>query len=366
MTMQAYTDRVGVDRSPRGPGPVYRVPVTIEVLPPAARDRGVDLARAVAVVSMLIAHLAPGGPVAVPLQATEWLTAALFAMLAGVGAELSWRESDARTRPLPHVAGALVRAALVIGLGVLLDLPDHQVVIVLVPLGIAMAILAALTRLPSGALAALVIALAVATPALTRAHGATLTSLGSPGWWYELLVVGHPYRVASMVLWGLVGALAVRALRSRRRPMLEIGGASVLVASAATLAVLSHVNRIDASPYSGTYAETALTTCLALAVLLVCRACAPVIPAVVLARLDAVGAMTLTLYAVQIAAMVWYLSTLPPGSLDDSWPFLAGLLVLAFVLPTLWRTAVPTGPFARGPLEGVVDTAVRATRHALR
>ena len=67
-----------------------------------------------------------------------------------------------------------------------------------------------------------------------------------------------------------------------------------------------------------------------------------------------------------IAAMVWYLSTLPPGSLDDSWPFLAGLLVLAFVLPTLWRTAVPTGPFARGPLEGVVDTAVRATRHALR
>ena len=181
-------------------------------------------------------------------------------------------------------------AALVIALGVLLDLPDHQVVIVLVPLGIAMAILAALTRLPSGALAALVIALAVATPALTRAHGATLTSLGSPGWWYELLVVGHPYRVASMVLWGLVGALAVRALRSRRRPMLEIGGASVLVASAATLAVLSHVNRIDASPYSGTYAETALTTCLALAVLLVCRACAPVIPAVVLARLDAVGA----------------------------------------------------------------------------
>lgn len=158
---------------------------------------------------MATAHVAPGdGPLRV-LLTTEFLTAPLFAMLVGCGAQLSAnREAPCRTTT------TVIRGAALVGLGLLLDLSSAQVVIVLVHLGLLTWLCLPLSRARTPLLVAagvLVGILALLLPMATVALGpmsAVTPVLGAAGG-------TGPYRLAAMLLYAVVGMLMMRALPVR-------------------------------------------------------------------------------------------------------------------------------------------------------
>ena len=71
--------------------------------------------------------------------------------------------------------------------------------------------------------------------------------------------------------------------------------------------------------------------------------------------------MMLTLYVAQNSLVLSaFVALTPPGTPDDSWAMLVGLTVGLFGFATLWRAVVRTGPFTRGPIEGLIGLASHA------
>ena len=83
---------------------------------PGARLLWLDLARGLAVVSMVIAHTAPWGGVFV---GTEYLTAPWFAMLVGMSLLLAWEKAGGRAGVF--LAANVARGVLLIVAGELLQ-----------------------------------------------------------------------------------------------------------------------------------------------------------------------------------------------------------------------------------------------------
>lgn len=138
----------------------------------------------------------------------------------------------------------------------------------------------------------------------------------------------------------------------------------LLVAAAAVLGA-EQAGRVDLVPYSGTVQEITLNGLLASGVLGVGlaldRALAATRPGRAVVRvLAAAGAMTLTLYALQILWLALDARVLHPGQPDDSWANLAVLLVGSVVVAGAWAAAVRRGRWRRGPVEGVVAAVVGA------
>ena len=96
-------------RRDRSPAPAGHAAVA---LPPPRRLDGLDLARGVAVLSMLVAHLSPVGG---PADVTEYLCAPLFAVVIGVSMGLRTsrepREPGRHRRPRQPPAGGAARRA---------------------------------------------------------------------------------------------------------------------------------------------------------------------------------------------------------------------------------------------------------------
>ncbi len=125
---------------------------------PGARLLWLDLARGLAVVSMVIAHTAPWGGVFV---GTEYLTAPWFAMLVGISLLLAWdktgggtgAKSGARSgEQTPSRTGAFIAANVARGLllllaGELLQRAYWQIDVVLQTLGLLTIVLAPLVVL---------------------------------------------------------------------------------------------------------------------------------------------------------------------------------------------------------------------------
>ena len=141
---------------------------------PAERSGGsrllfVDWARGAAYVLMVIAHVAPSDGPARILLVGEFLTAPLFALLIGVGAQLSWSAAPQHGRR--YVLREVVRAALVFALGLLLTLSAASVLIVLMHLAVLMLLCVPMVRLrttPLAVVTVLALVLAVAVPGLYR------------------------------------------------------------------------------------------------------------------------------------------------------------------------------------------------------
>ena len=139
-----------------GPGLVLRGPRGSRADRVSQRRTDVDLVRFLALASMYVAHVAPVPGPAHVLELSEYLTMPLFALLVGVGAQLGvWAAGPATRRWWWSMA---VRATVLVGLGLVLDLAGAQVVIVLVHLGVLVLVAGPLARLPLAAVVAVAVA----------------------------------------------------------------------------------------------------------------------------------------------------------------------------------------------------------------
>ena len=181
----------------------------------------VDWARGAAYVLMVVAHVAPGDGPARILLVSEFLTAPLFAMLIGVGAQLSWSTSG--EHGWRYVLREAVRAVLVIALGLLLMRSAASVLIVLVHLGVLMLLCLPLVRLRTNVLvgaAILALVLAVAVPSLYRGlivgHGAATTASEPNVSVTALGLIGGTggYRMTGFLLCAVLGMLTIRDRKS--------------------------------------------------------------------------------------------------------------------------------------------------------
>ncbi len=299
----------------------------------ARRDLRVDAVRGVALVSMYVAHCAPTlGPGRV-LELTEYATYPLFALLVGVGATLGARESGDR-----WWVGPLVRGLVLVVLAELLDGLYAQVHVVLAYLGVLTWLAAPLARIPSAAVAATGLGAFAAAP-----------WLGHSG----------PYQLASMVFFAAVGVLLARHLLTggvETRLHSAIGAGCALVATA--WFVLAGSDALDLRPYAVTHQVLVFDAVLVAAVTLLVAAAADRGPR--LARpLAAMGAMSLTLYCLQILWLDADYRLLGHLS-DDTWRNVAILVVGSLALALVW-------PGRRGPLEMPVAALVaQLTRRSVR
>jgi hypothetical protein len=332
------------------------------------RRTDVDLVRFLALASMYVAHVAPiPGPAHV-LELSEYLTMPLFALLVGVGAQLGAWSSASASRRWWSIA---VRAAVLVGLGLALERAGSQVVIVLVHLGVLVVVAGLIAGLPTLAVAAIAV-VAVVGERLLVDH-VTIDAVSGGSWTTDValfLWAGGPYRLLVMVLYAAVGiALSRWWLRGRgaRSTWLPgIVGAGLLLPAAAMLAAEQR-GLVDLVPYSGTPQETLLDCLVAAGVLGVglsaARATNGSAPGRrVVGVLAAAGAMTLTLYTLQIIWLAYDVRVLHPGRADDTWANLLLLLVGSLTLAWAWSAAVRHDPWRKGPLEGVTGIAIRAIR----
>ncbi len=331
-----------------------------------SRRPDVDVVRAVALVSMYVAHVAPSSGPGNVLHLSEYLTMPLFALLIGVGAQLGLRRRISRG-PFAWWRSMLVRAAVLVAVGLALEKAGAQVMIVLVHLGVLLVVAGLLSLAPTVVVAVVGVAALVIAPALTAhvlEHGPLL---GTSSWAMELeslLWSGYAYRVTTMIVYAALGILLARAwltggrLSPGRSVRVSAWGTGALVLAAALIAG-DRSGRIEVSVYSGTHLETLLNALLAMGVFGLCLVFVSLLPNLLVRPVAAMGAMTLTLYALQILWLAFDVRVLNPGVPDDSWRNLMILTGGSLLFVLAWRLVVRREPWRRGPLEGLTATLSR-------
>ncbi len=362
-----------------------------------SRIAGVDVARGVALLGMAAVHVLP---VEDPDGSASWTdvvfagrSAALFAVLAGVGLALAYR------RPGTRDALALVVRSVLIGLvGLWLGDADSGVAVILAYYAVLFVLALPWLRAGPRLLLASAAVVAVVVPFVSLAvrdelperdtASPVLGDLAEPGQLLsELLVTGY-YPASSWIAYLLVGMAVGRLALQRTRTALLLAGAGAALAlaahglSALLLGPLGGDDRIAAqlrlpvgatveevvregrfgsvptttawwlatdAPHSTTPLDLAATAGTALLLLGFALLAAGVAP-LLLHPLAAAGSMPLTLYT----AHVWVLGA---TDTDDPTQYYWLQVVVALLLAVLWRRAV-----GRGPLETVVAFAVRPLR----
>lgn len=327
------------------------------------RDLGVDLARGVAVVSMFVAHTAPGAGPGGVLLLSEFLTFPLFALLVGAGAELGARTLGV----VPHGLASSVRAVALLALGWALAQAGAHVVIVLAPLGVLTLLCWLVSRLPTPAVVAVGLASGLLAPwtiEVTRDRWLELVVAGETGalWWLDLLV-STSYPQAVLLLCGSVGIVLTRLLLPRdggaASPRLLAGLVTGALLVGGVLSAARVVGRIELVAYETSWLEELFVVALATGTYAACLALARWSGVRTLTPLAWVGAMTLTVYSLHVGWLAWWARGLFPGTPDDAWVNVVGMSVGALVVAGAWRAARLPAPWTRGPLEGVVGLGVR-------
>ncbi|HEU5242289.1 MAG TPA: hypothetical protein VFU25_09755, partial [Ornithinibacter sp.] len=181
----------------------------------SSRLDGLDAARGLAVVSMLVAHLCPVGG---PANITEYLTAPLFAVVIGVAMGLVL--DDRRPAASTFLRDNALRGLLLVVLGVLLQELYDQIVVVLPYLGLLIIVLAPLAlllhRMPVVTLG-VAAGLAVVSPlVMERSRDWVLAHPDAPAMLLDLvewLAAGSSYRVVSLLAMALGGLALASILR---------------------------------------------------------------------------------------------------------------------------------------------------------
>ena len=318
--------------------------------PTTRRLDGLDAARGLAVVSMLVAHLCPAGGL---FNITEYLTAPLFAVI--IGLSMGVQLAERRPSPGQFVLDNVQRGLVLIVLGVLLQAIYAQIAVVLPYLGVLVIVLAPLAlllhRLPVLTLG-VAGALAVVGPlGVERAREAYAHVAGSwPAWALDLLrwvAVGNSYRLLSFLPMALGGlALASVLRRVTRPPEVYLVGAVFLGLSGAAYA-LGRGTPDGSSAYSGTTAEVVGATFLSAAAVLASFALVLLLRRVgagaVLEPLLATGRLALTAYTLQILFLA-LVQVLAGPRRDDSWLILGATTVVVVGGSWLFERLLGTGP----------------------
>jgi uncharacterized membrane protein YeiB len=383
------------------------------------RLTGIDAARGLALLGMMSTHTmplfdpGPGNPPSLVGLLYSGRSAALFAVLAGVGlALLSGRES-------PHGGPALAadrravaaRAVVILAIGLSLGGLDVNVAVILVHYAVLFLCMLPFLGLPLRALSLWVTGWVLLSPVLAYLVRPQLAALlgaprlsGNPDWdsvmswesgWNALgdvLFTGY-YPVVQWMTYLLFGLILGRLALSRLKVQLILIVAGGLVAFAAKgvasffldylggqqalLATdeaarwpLESLLQVDlawvdqrgswwwlatAAPHAGTTLDLLHTTGVAAAVLGVCLLVTRASPRVLL-PLSGAGAMTLTLYSLHVWALSLTVHGLPPGWTPD-------LLFLAHAIGALLLGTVFALAGWRGPLELVAHAAAALAAH---
>ena len=331
-----------------------------------ARLAGVDLARALAVVSMIIAHTSPS---AIDLPA-EYLTAPLFAMLIGVGLALgSPRGPAQREAAAIFTMDTIVRGSILIVLGVLLQRLYPMIDVVLQTLGLTMIVLApvarALAQRPRAALGFALGFYAISPAVMERSRmlltehqvGPELTDL------IDWLAAGAHYRVVSDLVFALTGiALAAWLRAGGGRGGAGLLGSLTLASISALVVVTGKVTGWGGLPYAGDHLELLATTALAAAVILGATWLAERVEVTgPLAALLATGRMALSAYAVQILYLALLRWLRGPLVDDNAWWVLVTTIALCIGVSWGWQryAALP------GPLEALLRLPRLLRRRAI-
>lgn len=292
--------------------------------------------------SMFIAHCAPGTGIGRPLLVTEFLTAPLFALIIGIGAQMSWT----RGVTWPTI---WLRAVVLIALGWWLATWGTAVLIVLTYLGFLLPIAYAAARVRSSVLIAVAVIL---IPVSAWARGLfprrmLYDFLTDPGGWVAALTIsGWSYRLSALIVWAIAGILVARRWVLTPRPKEQVATGLVLtvVTGGAFLAHL--LGLFELHPYSGTAVEITFNLFLVVGCYAICEALLRSMPAHVTRLVADPGRMTLTLYTAQILWLAFYGRVLHPGRIDDTWANVAILCLGSIIFAAAW-THLVSAPLTR-------------------
>ncbi len=335
---------------------------------------GVDVARGLAVLGMMTAHVGVAGP---DLWSTDgWLgiadgrSAALFAVLAGLSIGLI----SGGPRPVEGARLAqsrvriVVRGALLFLLGAVLSALGTPIAVILQVYGVLFVLAVPVLRVPPPGLAALAVVVGVGGPPLCFALTDALTAAGRPPTGLLELVVAGYYQAGIWLAYLLAGLAVGRsdlrspALRARLVAVgLALGvlgyGGGVLATRAAAGQPESVLRLLSVEPHSDSPFEVAGNIGVALLVIAVCLVAADRFGRLV-APVAATGALALTAYSVHIVVIF----VLGPAVVRE--PQVGShlaFLVVTLVLTTLWRALWGRGPFERALHAASVAIAAMVT-----
>jgi uncharacterized membrane protein YeiB len=318
-------------------------------------DRGIsrqfwlDLARGLAVVSMIVAHTSPWGGL---WNVSEYLTAPLFAYLVGVSLHLAWVKS-----PQPYwqfVLANVLRGLLLVVLGELLQPVYWSIIVVLQTLGVLTIVLAPVVPLlvrRRWTACALSLAFALLSPVAMEAARVWRRSVAEVPrgvWLVDVLAAGQAYRVTTFIALSAAGIAMTPWLL--RRPAGRASGAVpsiVLLGLSAVAYIVGKATSIGADAYSGTTPEIVGAVLLCAAVTSGAGWLVEALGADRAERwlgpLAATGRMALSAYTLQILALatvvrLWSLNG------DDHWATMTGITALCITVSWAWLKAVPIGP----------------------
>jgi hypothetical protein len=342
---------------------------------PARRITGVDAARALAVVGMVMVHI---GPFPVPVDdllslgysTSHGKASILFVLLAGVGVSLLAQRvgTGALARRL------LFRAAVLLPLGLALHVLPTRVAVIIQYYAVYFVVALAASLLRDRALLVLSIGLVVAGPVLYLGaqmtwpewfEGAADTPVTQPLRLLRALVLTGYYPAltwAPPLLFGLW--LGRRELRSPPvRLRLLAGGALVAALAYLSSEVLTTAfapvrpetwrqllvsSAHSDMPLAITGAAGVATAILGLTLIVADR----------LPRLSwplvATGQLALTIYVGHLLVLAVAPELLLRGTVEDAWLSILRFALVVVALATLWRLR-----FARGPLEGLLALPFR-------
>lgn len=323
----------------------------------AGRLLGIDLARCLALLSMFVAHLAPSpGPYGV-LNISEFLTAALFAMLIGISADLSRQRMN-----FPTLLGSsVVRGLALIALGLWLDMWNSQVSIVLEYLGVLCIFVAVMVFMPTWLNLVLALACWWLSPLVVDyflpVHQQLVTEGSMLSYLTSWLFAGMHYRVITMLVWAGLGIVLIRWMQALATALQVLLALLVTTLAGATWWYAHLI--MDFFPYSGNRWEVGFDALLAAATIFWCSVLGRLFAQreEALSLLSSTGRMTLTLYVMHVGILALYnkyaLSFGVPAN-DDSWAMLAILVGSSLLFTLLWKKLLGHTPLYRGPFESLL------------
>jgi uncharacterized membrane protein YeiB len=332
-------------------------------MPTTRRLDGLDAARGLACVSMLVAHLCPTGG---PFLVSEYLTAPLFAVIIGVSMGVVLTER--RPPTARFVRDNLQRGLFLILLGVLLQQVYAQIVVVLPYLGLLIIVMAPLAvllhRRPVLTMAVAAAGAAAGPLVLERARLALDQHIAAwPSWWEDLVRwvgAGESYRLVSFLPMALGGLGLATVLRRATRPREGCAAVGALLAASAVAYLLGRSTSHGSAAYSGSTAEVVGATLLAAGAVIASFLLLDLATRLGAGRLvDPVlstGRLALTAYTLQILFLA--IAALARGPVpDDSWLVLTSTTCVVVGGCWLFERRLGTGP-----LEWVVHRTRPTTR----
>lgn len=338
-------------------------------MPVRSRIAGIDMARALAIIGMVMVHIGPddAGRPGLLAHAYRWShgrASILFVVLAGIG--VSMLAGDRSRQRLQSASARLVwRAMVLLPAGLALQETGVEVAVILQHYACYFVVAIALMRLPDRVLMVAVVSSATAGPVLYLWLHRVMPAWFEPAvpHWYDVpgvvrdIVLTGSYPV---VVWVAPLAFGIwlgrRALHSRRAAVSLLAAGIVVTAAGFTVsnALITQVGlALDASDWrqlimnephdnmplwlltSGAIATALIGGCLLLAERLP-RLTWPLV---------AFGQLAFTAYVLHLLVLRWLPQWLARDALEAAWRSTVRFTVIALLLSTAYRAVAARGPF---------------------